>query len=129
MDARIDVFRSFGLEPGEAHVIRNAGGVISDDVIRSLAISQRLLETTEVHIVQHTGCGMMRFSDEEFADSIARDVGARPDWSALAFDNLEESLRRQVALVEGSRFLTSTTRVRAFILDLEADALREVKTG
>src|SRR3712207_3304039 len=95
MDARLDVHKILGLEEGDAHVIRNAGGVITDDEIRSLAISQRLLGTTEIILVHHTDCGMLTFSDDELKQSLQEEVGIKPNWATEAFSDLEEDVDRK----------------------------------
>jgi carbonic anhydrase len=126
MDARIDPAALLGLRAGDAHVIRNAGGVVTDDAIRSLAISQRKLGTEEVVVIQHTGCGLMSFDDDEFARELERDAGERPGWAAGTFADLEANLRASVARIRESRFLPRTDRVRGFVYDVESGALREV---
>lgn len=126
MDARLDVAAVLGLEPGDAHVIRNAGGVVTDDVIRSLAISQRKLGTREVVIIQHTDCGMTTFTDDEFRYEIERDTGIRPAWRAHTFPDLEASVRRAVGQVTASPFLPHRDSVRGFVWDVATGRLREV---
>lgn len=126
MDARIDVYRVLGLEPGEAHVIRNAGGVVTDDVIRSLTISQRLLGTREVVLVHHTGCGMVTFEDTEFRDALEAETGQRPAWHSEAFTDLDQDVRDSIARITGSPFVPHRDAVRGFVLDLETGRLREV---
>lgn len=125
MDSRIDVFRIFGLEAGDAHVIRNAGGVITDDVIRSLALSQRLLGTTEVVLVHHTGCGMLTFRDEELAEQIEAETGHRPPFALEAFADVDEDVRRSIARIEASPFVLHK-RIRGFVYDVDEGSLREV---
>jgi carbonic anhydrase len=126
MDARLNVFAALGLRPGEAHVLRNAGGVVTDDVIRSLAISQRRLGTEEVMLVHHTDCGMLSFTDDEFRQALERDAGAAPSWSAGTFSDLEAAVRESIARVKASPFLPHTGAVRGFVYEVETGRLREV---
>ncbi len=126
MDARLDVYRILGLEEGEAHVIRNAGGVITDDEIRSLAISQRLLGTNEIILIHHTDCGMLTFTDDEFKKSIQDDVGVKPPWAAEAFGDLDEDVRQSIARIKGSPFVPNKDSVRGFVFDVETGKLNEV---
>jgi carbonic anhydrase len=126
MDARLDPARALGLEEGEAHVIRNAGGVLTRDAIRSLAISQNLLGTEEIVLIHHTDCGMLTFDDEEFAERLEGQTGRRPDWSAHGFTNVEENLRRSIERVKESPFVPHTGSVRGFIYEVESGRLREV---
>jgi carbonic anhydrase len=126
MDARLDVYRILGLKEGEGHVIRNAGGVVTSDVIRSLAISQRLLGTEEVILIHHTDCGMLTFSDDEFKKTIQDEVGIKPDWAAEAFTDLPEDVRNSVRRIETSPFLPHTSSVRGFIVDVATGRLNEV---
>lgn len=125
MDARIDVYRLFGLEEGQAHVIRNAGGVVTADVLRSLAISQRLLGTREVVLVHHTDCGMLTFSDDELRSRIETDTGIRPLWAAEAFADVEADLRQSAARVRAETAIPYRA-VRGFVLDVADGRLREV---
>lgn len=127
MDARLDVFRMLGLAEGEAHVIRNAGGVVTDDEIRSLAISQRLLGTREVILVHHTDCGMLTFSDPEFRDAIRDDTGIRPPWSSEAFEDVDVDVRQSLARVRRSPFVPHVDAVRGFVFDVATGRLREVE--
>ena len=127
MDCRINPLVTAGLEVGEAHIIRNAGGVITADVRRSLALSQRALNTKEVWIVMHTGCGVMGLDDHEFLDQIESEVGMRPDWTPGGFDSLEAELREGIARVRADPVLISTV-VRGFVLDLDSDEMTEVAT-
>jgi carbonic anhydrase len=127
MDSRIDVFTLFGLSLGEVHVLRNAGGVVTDDVVRSLTISQRKLATREVLLVQHTGCGLATFTDDEFSETLAEDVGMRPPWRTHAFRDPFVSVRRDLAQLRHDPFLLPETRVRGFVLDIESFALEEVR--
>jgi carbonic anhydrase len=126
MDSRLDVFGALGLEVGDAHVIRNAGGVVTDDEIRSLAISQRLLGTEEIVLVHHTDCGMLTFSDEEFKRSIQDEVGIKPEWATESFTDLDEDVRQSIARIEASPFVPHTESVRGFVYDVTTGALREV---
>lgn len=126
MDARLDVYRILGLKDGEAHVIRNAGGVVTDDEIRSLAISQRLLGTTEVILIHHTDCGMLTFTDDDFKRSIQDEVGIKPSWAAEAFGDLDEDVRQSLRRIETSPFVTATTSLRGFVFDVATGLLREV---
>ena len=127
MDARLDPIRILGLELGDAHVIRNAGGVVSDEEIRSLAISQHLLGTEEVVLIHHTDCGMASFTDEELADRLEREAGERPPWPGRAFSDLEQSLRDSISRVAESPFLPHRDRVRGFVYEVETGRLREVR--
>ena len=126
MDARLDVYRVLGLAEGEAHVIRNAGGVITDDEIRSLAISQRLLGTKEIILIHHTDCGMLTFSDDEFKRAIQDETGIKPEWAAEAFADLEEDVRQSLRRVEQSPFVTKHESLRGFIFDVATGRLDEV---
>jgi carbonic anhydrase len=127
MDARLDVYRALGLQEGEAHVIRNAGGVVTDDEIRSLAISQRLLGTREIVLVHHTDCGMLTFSDEDFRASIEQEVGTRPHWHSEAFPELEEDVRAQRQRILDSPFVPVKDSVRGFVFDVATGKLSEVR--
>ena len=126
MDARLDVYRILGLGPGEAHVIRNAGGIVTDDAIRSLAISQRLLGTKEIILIHHTDCGMLTFTDDEFKRTIAEDTGIRPGWAAEAFPDLEEDVRQSLRRIAASPFVTKHESVRGFVFDVATGRLNEV---
>jgi carbonic anhydrase len=126
MDARIKVFDVFGLKHGEIHILRNAGGIVTDDVIRSLAISQRKLKTREIVIMQHTSCGMMTITEDGFRDELQADTGLRPTWSVEAFTDVEESVRQSVARVRLSPFLALTTEVRGFVYDVHTAKIHEV---
>jgi carbonic anhydrase len=127
MDARLSVYAILGLEEGQAHVIRNAGGVITDDEIRSLTISQRLLGTTEIMLIHHTDCGMLTFTDDEFKASIQEDTGIKPAWSAEAFPDLDADVRQSIARIKVSPFIPHTDEVRGFVFDIGTGRLREVK--
>jgi carbonic anhydrase len=126
MDARLNPYAILGLKEGDAHVIRNAGGVVTDDEIRSLAISQRLLGTEEVILMHHTDCGMLTFTDDEFKASIQKDTGIKPQWAAEAFPDLEEDVRQSIARVKASPFVPRKDSVRGFIYEVETGRLREV---
>src|SRR4051795_8763751 len=126
MDARLQPNRILGLEEGEAHVIRNAGGVITDDEIRSLAISQRLLGTEEVILIHHTDCGMLTFTDDEFKASIQEETGIKPEWAAEAFSDLDADVRQSIARIKASPFIPKTDSVRGFVYEVETGRLREV---
>jgi carbonic anhydrase len=126
MDARLDPARVLGLEEGDAHVIRNAGGVVSDDAIRSLAISQHLLGTEETVLIHHTDCGMLGLNDEEFAERLESETGGRPDWRAQGFDDLEGSVRESISRIKNSPFVPRTDAVRGFVYEVETGRLREV---
>jgi carbonic anhydrase len=126
MDARLDPARALGLEEGDAHVIRNAGGVVTDDAIRSLAISQRLLGTEEIMLIHHTDCGMLTFSDDDFRRQIQDDTGIKPGWAAEAFGDLDEDVRQSIARIKASPFIPHKDAVRGFVYEVETGRLREV---
>jgi carbonic anhydrase len=126
MDARIIVSRILGLEEGEAHVIRNAGGVVTDDEIRSLAISQRLLGTEEIILIHHTDCGMLTFTDDEFKASIQEETGIKPEWAAESFSDLDADVRQSIARIKASPFIPKKDSVRGFVYEVETGRLREV---
>jgi carbonic anhydrase len=126
MDARLNVYGALGLAEGEAHVIRNAGGVVTDDAIRSLAISQRLLGTTEIVLIHHTRCGMLTFTDDQFKAAIEADTGIRPPWAVEAFGDLDGDVRQSIARVKASPFIPHTSQVRGFVFDVDTGLLREV---
>ena len=126
MDARLNVYGLLGLNEGEAHVIRNAGGVVTDDEIRSLAISQRLLGTREIMLIHHTDCGMLTFTDDEFKRSIHDDTGIKPHWAAEAFSDLDEDVRQSMARIKASPFVPHTENVRGFVFDVATGKLNEV---
>lgn len=126
MDARLNPYGLLGLDEGDAHVIRNAGGVITDDEIRSLAISQRLLGTREIMLIHHTDCGMLTFSDDDFRRDVQRDTGVKPEWAAEAFDDLDEDVRQSIARIEASPFIPHKDGIRGFVYDVQTGALREV---
>ena len=126
MDARLHPTSLLGIEEGDAHIIRNAGGVVTDDEIRSLAISQRLLGTEEIILIHHTDCGMLTFTDDEFKESIRKDTGIKPEWAAEAFPHLEEDVRQSIARIHASPFIPRKDSVRGFIYEVESGGLREV---
>jgi carbonic anhydrase len=126
MDARLNVYAILGLHEGESHVIRNAGGVVTDDEIRSLAISQRLLGTTEIILIHHTDCGMLTFTDDAFKRSIQDETGIRPSWAAEAFSDLEEDVRQSRARILASPFIPHKESVRGFVFDVATGKLNEV---
>jgi carbonic anhydrase len=126
MDARLNPYGILGLTEGDAHVIRNAGGVVSDDAIRSLAISQNLLGTEEIILIHHTDCGMLTFTDDELAEKLEQETGERPDWRAHSFSDVEEDVREGVERIKSSPFIPRTDRVRGFVYEVETGGLREV---
>jgi carbonic anhydrase len=126
MDARLNVYAILGLAEGEAHVIRNAGGVVTDDEIRSLAISQRLLGTREIILIHHTDCGMLTFTDDDFKAAIQADTGIKPPWAAEAFGDLETDVRQSIARIKASPFVPRTDAVRGFVFDVATGKLNEV---
>ncbi|MFD6195633.1 beta-class carbonic anhydrase [Mycobacteriaceae bacterium NPDC060252] len=126
MDARLNPYGLLGLHEGDAHVIRNAGGVITEDEIRSLAISQRLLGTEEIILIHHTDCGMLTFTDDAFKRSIQDETGIKPPWSAEAFTDLDEDVRQSVARIKANPFVPRTGSVRGFVYDVTDGTLREV---
>jgi carbonic anhydrase len=126
MDARLNPYPILGLELGDAHVIRNAGGVITDDEIRSLAISQHLLGTEEIMLIHHTDCGMLTFNDEEFADKLEAETGQRPKWEARSFPDLDQDVRDSIRRIQDSPFIPNKQSVRGFVYDTGTGALREV---
>jgi carbonic anhydrase len=126
MDARLDPARVLGLEEGDAHVIRNAGGVVSDDAIRSLAISQRLLGTEEIVLIHHTDCGMLTFTDDDVKDEITKETGIRPPFALEAFRDLDDDVKQSIARIQASPFIPRTESVRGFVYEVESGRLREV---
>ena len=126
MDARLDPYGLLGLGEGDAHVIRNAGGVVTADGIRSLAISQRLLGTESVMLIHHTDCGMLTFSDDAFRRDVQRETGVKPDWAAETFDDLEEDVRQSIARIKASPFIPRKDDVRGFVYDVRSGRLAEV---
>jgi carbonic anhydrase len=127
MDARINPYGLLGLSEGDAHVIRNAGGVVTDDAIRSLAISQRLLGTEEIILIHHSDCGMLTFKDDDFRRQIQDDTGIRPAWAAEAFDDPEEDVRQSIARIKASAFIPKKDHVRGFVYDVKTGRLDEVR--
>jgi len=126
MDARLNVYAILGLNDGEAHVIRNAGGVITGDEIRSLAISQRLLGTREIILIHHTDCGMLTFTDDEFKRGIQEETGVKPDWAVESFTDLDVDVRQSINRIKASPFIPHTDQVRGFVFDVATGKLNEV---
>jgi carbonic anhydrase len=126
MDARLNVHAILGLQEGDAHVIRNAGGVVTEDGIRSLAISQRLLGTEEIILIHHTDCGMVTFTDDGFKQSILEDTGIRPDWAAEAFPDVDDDVRQSIARIRANPFIPKKDSVRGFVFDVATGKLNEV---
>jgi carbonic anhydrase len=126
MDARLNPYGLLGLEEGDAHVIRNAGGVVTDDEIRSLAISQRLLGTEEIMLIHHTDCGMLTFADDEFRRQVQDETGIKPEWAAEAFSDLDADVRQSIARIKASPFIPRKDQVRGFVYDVHSGRLREV---
>jgi carbonic anhydrase len=126
MDARLNPYGLLGLSEGDAHVIRNAGGVITADEIRSLAISQRLLGTKEIVLIHHTDCGMLTFTDDEFRAQVQADTGIKPEWPAEAFPDLDDDVRQSIARITASPFIPDKSSVRGFVYDVTTGELREV---
>ena len=126
MDARLNIYGILGLQDGEAHVIRNAGGVVTEDEIRSLAISQRLLGTSEIILIHHTDCGMLTFTDDGFKKTIQDEVGIKPDWAAEAFPDLDEDVRQSIARIKANPFIPKKDSIRGFVFDVATGKLNEV---
>src|SRR5918911_1344003 len=126
MDARLNPYGLLGLHEGDAHVIRNAGGVITDDEIRSLAISQRLLGTDEIMLIHHTDCGMLTFKDDQVKDQVEKDTGIRPSFALEAFPNLEEDVRQSIRRLKASPFIPKKDKIRGFVFDVKTGKLNEV---
>jgi carbonic anhydrase len=126
MDARVNPYGALGLQEGDAHVIRNAGGVVTDDEIRSLAISQRLLGTEEIILIHHTDCGMLTFTDDEFAQKLKDETGEAPGWKANAFPDLDGDVRDSIQRIKDSPFIPNKDSVRGFVYEVETGKLREV---
>ncbi|ETW92717.1 MAG: carbonate dehydratase [Candidatus Entotheonella factor] len=126
MDARIETGVMLGLAEGDAHVLRNAGGVVTDDMIRSLVISQRLLGTREIMLIHHTGCGMMTFEDAELKEAIEADTGIRPPFSIETFPDLDGDVRQSIARIKASPFIPHKEQIRGFVYEVETGQLREV---
>ena len=127
MDSRMKYLRPPRPQDGQAHVIRNAGGVVTDDVIRSLTISQRLLATSSIILIHHTDCGMLTFTDDQFKASIQEETGIKPEWAAEAFPDLDTDVRQSIARIKVSPFIPHTDDVRGFVFDIATGRLREVK--
>jgi carbonic anhydrase len=126
MDARLNPNGALGLQEGDAHVIRNAGGVVTDDEIRSLAISQRLLGTEEIILIHHTDCGMLTFHDDDFKAQVQQDTGIKPEWAAESFDDLDKDVRQSIARIKASPFIPKKDSIRGFVYEVETGRLREV---
>ena len=126
MDARLNPYALLGIAEGDAHVIRNAGGVVTDDEIRSLAISQRLLGTQEIMLIHHTDCGMLTFGDDDFRRQVQDDTGIKPEWPAETFTDLEEDVRQSIARIKASPFVPNKDNIRGFVFEVETGNLREV---
>jgi carbonic anhydrase len=126
MDSRLDMFRIFGLRAGDAHVIRNAGGLASDDVLRSLVLSQRFMQTRAIVLLHHTNCGLQQLSEDEFRERIAREVGQEPPYAFGAFTNPDDSVRRSITRIKEHPFLPHRDLVRGFVYDVDSGATREV---
>lgn len=129
MDARLDVHKILGLNEGDAHVIRNAGGVATDDAIRSLLISQRLLGTNEIIVIHHTDCGMLTFNDDELKRKIESEVGIRPPFALEAFADLEEDVKQSIARIQASPFIPHKSSLRGFVYDVHSGRLDEVRAA
>jgi carbonic anhydrase len=127
MDARLNVYGALGLAEGEAHVIRNAGGVVTENEIRSLTISQRLLGTREIILIHHTDCGMLTFTDDEFKAGIHAETGIKPAWAPESFGDIEADVRQSIARIKASPFIPHTDAVRGFVFDVATGKLSEVK--
>ncbi len=127
MDARINVYGVLGLNEGDSHVIRNAGGIVAEDTIRSLAISQHLLGTEEIVLIHHTDCGMLTFTDEQFKDILESEAGERPSWSANAFPDLEGDVRDSIKRIADSPFVKNKQSIRGFVFDVATGKLNEVQ--
>ena len=126
MDARLNPHALLGLEEGDAHVIRNAGGVVTDDEIRSLAISQRLLGTEEIMLIHHTDCGMLTFEDDAFRQSVQDETGIKPAWPCETFKDLDDDVRQSIARIKASPFIPRKDKIRGFVYEVETGRLREV---
>jgi carbonic anhydrase len=126
MDSRIDVFGLFGLAIGDAHIIRNAGGIVTDDVLRSLVLSQRVLRTREIILVHHTDCGMLTFTEDELRNELLQETGVKPPWSAETFTDLDADVRSSMQRIRTSPYIPHRDRVRGFVYDVDTGVLREV---
>ncbi|GLZ51275.1 carbonic anhydrase [Actinomycetospora sp. NBRC 106378] len=127
MDARVNPYGALGLKEGDSHVIRNAGGIVADDTVRSLAISQHLLGTEEIILIHHTDCGMVTFTDEQFADILEKETGERPSWTANAFPDAEQDVRDSIKRITDSPFIKNKDSVRGFVIDVATGKLNEVQ--
>jgi len=126
-DSRLDPQSLLGLGPGEAHYMRNAGGVVTDDMLRSLVISQRFLGTREIILIHHTDCGMLKFKDDDLLDDLQAETGMRPTWAVETFDDLDDDLRQSMRRIQTSPFIPYKEHVRGFVYEVETGRLREVK--
>lgn len=126
MDSRLDTFAMLGLDLGDAHIIRNAGGVVTDDVIRSLTISQRKLGTHDILLIHHTDCGALTFTDDELRNELLEETGIKPTWSPESFSDLDADLRQSMERIRRSPFLADATHLRGFVFDVHTGELREV---
>jgi carbonic anhydrase len=126
MDSRLDVFAMLGLDIGDAHIIRNGGGVVTDDVIRSLVVSQRKLGTREIILVHHTDCGSLTFTDDELRSQLLAETGQKPAWSPESFTDIDVDLKQSIERVRRSPFLAYRDHVRGFVFDVHTGRLREV---
>ena len=126
MDSRMNIYRMLGLNDGEAHVLRNAGGVVTDDVLRSLAISQRLLGTSEIMLIHHTDCGMQKTTEDKFKGAVEAETGIRPHWSVEAFADAEQDVRQSIGRIKVSPFIPHKDSVRGFVFDVATGRLNEV---
>ena len=129
MDARLDPAKVLGINEGDSHVIRNAGGAVTEDTLRSLAISQRLLGTKEIVLLHHTDCGMLTFNDDDFRKGIEDETGIRPTWAAEAFTDLDADVRQSIKRIESSPFVPHTDQIRGFVFDVATGAVNEVSTN
>lgn len=127
MDARLNVYAMLGLPEGDAHVIRNAGGVVTEDVVRSLLVSQRLLGTEEIILIHHTDCGMLTFKDDQVRDEVAGELGIRPHFSLEAFGDPADDVRESIARIQASPFIPRKENVRGFVFDVKSGRLEEVR--
>jgi carbonic anhydrase len=126
MDSRMDISPMLGMHDGEAHVIRNAGGVVTDDVVRSLAISQRLLSTREIMLIHHTDCGMQKTTDDEFKRAVEAETGIRPHWAVESFGDAEQDVRQSIGRLRASPFIPHKDAIRGFVFDVDTGKLNEV---
>jgi carbonic anhydrase len=126
MDARMSISPMLGMRDGEAHVLRNAGGVVTDDVVRSLAISQRLLGTREIMLIHHTDCGMQKTTEDDFKRAVEAETGIRPPWAVESFDDAEQDVRQSIARLMASPFIPHKDAIRGFVYDVDTGKLNEV---